>query len=101
MTKSFFGFRHRCLSGFEADLRVCAVAKRFLCGRAAPAKCHSSFDRKLVSTGIDQFHFARDDVRAVLDCFDFYVSHGGNTKAPNPKFAAANPSAMLRIWVRL
>src|SRR4029077_16773966 len=72
MTKSFFGFRHRFLCGFETDLRVRAVAKRFLGGRAATAKCHPFFDWVLVAVRVDQFHFARNDVRTMLDCFDFY-----------------------------
>ena len=72
MTKLFFGFRNRFLGSFEADLRVRAVAKRFLGGRAAAAKRHSFFGREFVSIRVDQFHFARHDVRAVLDCFDFH-----------------------------
>ena len=71
----------------ETDFGMGAVAKRFLGGRAAAAKRHPFFHRKLVAVGVDQFHFARNDVRAVPDCFDFCVSHGEILKyqIPNPK----------------
>src|SRR5437763_4520903 len=73
---------------------MCAIAKWFFGGCAAATKRHPFFIWKPVAFGVDQFHFACHHVRAVLDCFDFYVSHGGNTKASNPKskFTAANPS---------
>ena len=67
---------------------MCAIAKWFFGRCAAATKRHPFFHRKLVAVGVDQFHFARHDVRAVLDCFDCYVSHGGNTKAANPKSQA-------------
>ena len=70
----FLRFRNRILGGFEADLRMRPVAKRFLGGSATAAECHSFFDREFVPFGVDQFHFARHDVRAVLDCRDLYVS---------------------------
>src|SRR5438477_6747783 len=70
-----FDFRNRLLGGFEADLRMRPVAKRFLGGSAAAAECHSFFDWKLDSVGINQLHFTRHDVRTVFDCLDCYVSH--------------------------
>src|SRR5713101_6475605 len=55
-----------------------AVAERFLGRRAAATKHHALLHRKFVSIGVDQFHFARYDVRAVLDCLDCYLSHNIN-----------------------
>ena len=78
MTKIIPLILARLSEGLKSDLRVCAVAKRFLGGRAAATKCHSFFGREFVSIRVDQFHFARNDVRAILDCFDFYVSHGAH-----------------------
>src|SRR5438876_963905 len=49
-----------------------AVAKRFFRRGTATAKRHSFFHGKLVSVGVDQFHFALHDVRTVLDCLDCY-----------------------------
>src|SRR5439155_10115000 len=49
-----------------------AVAKRFFRRGTATAKRHSFFHGKLVSVGVDQFHIALHDVRAVLDCLDCY-----------------------------
>jgi hypothetical protein len=66
------------------------VAKRFLSRCPAAAQRHSLLDRKFISVGIDQFHFASHDVRTVLDCLDCYLSHAGILKhqIPNPKLAA-------------
>jgi hypothetical protein len=76
MTKGLFlRFRHSFFRCFEPNFRMGAVAKRFLGRCAATAERHALFDRELVSIGVDQFHFACHDVRAMLDCFDFYVSH--------------------------
>jgi hypothetical protein len=47
----------------------------FSVDRAAATKRHSSLGGEFVSIYVDQFHFARHNVRAVLDCFDFDVSH--------------------------
>src|SRR5437870_1988999 len=55
-----------------------AVAERFLGRRAAATKRHALLHRKFVSIGVDQFHFARYDVRAVLDCLDCYLNHNIN-----------------------
>ena len=55
-----------------------AIAERFLGRSAAPAERHSLFNRKFVSVRIDQFHFARYNVRTVLDCLDCYLSHNVN-----------------------
>jgi hypothetical protein len=74
----FLRFRNRLLGGFEADLRMRPIAKRFLGGSAAATKCHSFFGGEFVPIRVDQFHFARHDVRTVLDCFDFQVSHGAH-----------------------
>ena len=49
-----------------------AVAKRFLSRRATAAERHSRFDRKFISVGVHQFHFALHDVGTVLDCLDCY-----------------------------
>src|SRR4051812_21595591 len=64
---------------------MCAIAKWFLGRCTAATKRHPFFLWKLVAVRVDQFHFARYDVRTVLDCFDFYVSHGGNSKARKAK----------------
>src|SRR5436190_17999168 len=97
MTKLFLRFRHSFLGGLETDLGMCAVAKRFLRRRGGAAESHSFFDREFVSIRVDQFHFAGHDVRAVLNCFDFYVSHGRNTKAPNPKPQAPEKLPKLEV----
>src|SRR5215470_20058894 len=52
-----------------------AIAKRFLRRSSAAAERHAFFNWILVSLGVDQLYFARDDVRTVLDCFDSYLSH--------------------------
>jgi hypothetical protein len=57
-----------------------------------PAAVHSMHQYELRprkdNAGIDQFHFAGYDVRTVLDCLDCYLSHNGNSRAPNPKSQA-------------
>ena len=65
-----------------------AVAKWLFGGCATATKCHSFFDWEPVAVGVDQFDFTCDNVRAVLDCFDFRVSHAGTVKQQlrNPKF---------------
>src|SRR5258705_4063494 len=81
-------FGNGLLGSLKTNLGMCPVAKRFFSRRAAAAECHSLFHRVFVAVGIDQFHFAGYDVRAVLDCLDCYLSHNGNTRAPNPKSQA-------------
>jgi hypothetical protein len=93
MTKLFFRFRHRFLCCIEPDLRMCAVAKRFLGGSAATAKRHSFFGREFVSVRVDQFHFARNDVRTMLDCFDFYHNAHNLTRS-----AARNQSVQRNAF---
>jgi len=75
---------------------MCAVAKRFLSRCPAAAQRHSLLDRKFISVGIDQFHFASHDVRTVLDCLDCYLSHGGILKhqIPNPKHQETSQSKL-------
>src|SRR5436190_12535987 len=90
----FLRFRNRLLGGFEADLRMRPVAKRFLGGSAAAAECHSFFDWKLDSVGIDQLHFTRHDVRTVFDCLDCYVSHDLKLKHQIPK---PNPQRIIKL----
>src|SRR5713101_5789825 len=53
--------RDRFFRGFETDLGMGAVAKRFLGRRAATTERHPRFDRELVSVGVDQLHFALHD----------------------------------------
>jgi hypothetical protein len=55
---------------------MCAVAKRFFGRCAAATKGHSFFHGIFVSVSVDQLHFTCYDVRAVLDWFDCYLSHG-------------------------
>jgi hypothetical protein len=55
---------------------MCAVAEWFLGRRAAATERHPFFDWIFISVSVDQLDFARYDVRAVLDCFDCYLSHG-------------------------
>ena len=55
---------------------MCAVAKRFLSRCAAAAEGHPFFHRKFISVSVDQLDFAGHDVRAILNCFDCYLSHG-------------------------
>ena len=55
------------------------------------AKCHSFFDWELIAIHVDQFHFTRNDVGTMLDCFDFYHN------APNLTLSAraANRSSEI------
>src|SRR5262249_201357 len=71
----FFRFRHSFLRGFETDLGMRPVAKRFFGRRAAATQRHAFLDGKFVSICVDQFQFARHDVRSVPDCLDCYLSH--------------------------
>src|SRR5437667_9800793 len=79
-----------------------AVAKRFFRRGTATAKRHSFFHGKLVSVGVDQFHFALHDVRTVLDCLDCYhvstVTRATNeSSAANPEFWGAHAPRMLAM----
>jgi len=80
-------FGHGFLSRLKTNLGMSAVAKRFFSRRAAATKRHSFFHRKFIAVRVDQFHFARYDVRTVLDCLDCYLSHGATLKHQfsNPK----------------
>ena len=91
MTKLFLRFGNSLLGGLEADLRMRAVAKRFLGGSAAATKCHSFFDRIFVSIRVDQFHFARNDVGTMLDCFDFH--HNANNLT-----LSARAASRVEFW---
>ena len=55
---------------------MCAIAEGFLGRRTAATERHPFFHLEFAAVSVDQFDFSRNDVRAVLDCFDFYVSHG-------------------------
>lgn len=70
-----------------------SVAKWFVRRGAAPTKRHPLFDWKFGSMGVEQFHFARHDVRTVFDCLDCYVSHGETVKHQllTSKFITAKP----------
>lgn len=61
---------------------MCAVAKRFLRRRTAAAESHSFFGRESVSICVDQFHFTRNDIRTMLDCFDCYHDSRNLTLSP-------------------
>src|SRR6266516_4893526 len=85
VARLFLRFGHGLLSRLKTNLGMGAVAERFFSRCAAAAKRHSFFHRKFIAVRVDQFHFARHDVRTVPDCLDCYLSHGPNTKASFPK----------------
>src|SRR5262249_3539582 len=80
------GVRTSFLASLKADFRGRPVAKWFLRRRDAAPKRHSFFHWIFASIGVDQFHFTRHNVRAVLDSFD---SHHN---APNLTLSARTAS---------
>ena|SRR5438105_12659707 len=77
-----------------------AVAKRLGRGGAASTKRHAFFNRIRISGRIFQFNDAFDDVGAVLNDLNCYVSHGANLSDKSRIRQAQEPMARTEVVLR-
>jgi len=74
---AFGGFGNSFFRRVKSNLRMGAVAKRLFRGCTTTTKRHPFFNGERISIRVLEFNRSSNNVRAVLNRLDSYVSHDG------------------------